>query len=191
MSKTTETATETAVREITVITTSGEKKVIATNATKYSELKVELTKAGYSLTNMKVVEGTNKTTLQHPDAMLPGGNFKVFLLPVKSKSGATSSKSATKKAAPKKAAKKAAVKEVPAKKATTKKVAEKFVDINLVVTKKAIVKEATIKKSKAVVKSKEEPTTKTPVVETLIESSTDLANQAKSLAQGFPDVKSY
>ena len=37
---------------------------------------------------MKVVIGSTKQTLEHPDAALPEGDFELFLMPVKSKSGA-------------------------------------------------------------------------------------------------------
>jgi len=102
-------------RKITVITSVGEKKTITTDVTVWSHLRNVLSQNGYSLSNMKALEGVKKGTLEHDDAILPVGDFKLYLMPVKSKSGAKAAKPATKgiKAAAKKVAAKVAK---PAKK---------------------------------------------------------------------------
>jgi hypothetical protein len=84
-------------RVITVVTTRGEKKRIPFSGTSWSELRSLLTKggldvtgqrfSGYSLDNMKCVEGVNKTTLEHDQARVPDGSFNLFMMPYKSKSG--------------------------------------------------------------------------------------------------------
>ena len=51
----------------------------------YGELKKELSNVKWS--GMRVVERTNKTTLQHSDAVLPATDFVLFLVPEKVKSG--------------------------------------------------------------------------------------------------------
>lgn len=96
----TTTATATGPRVITVVTTLGEKKKIPFEGNKWSDLERLLTNggkdvegksfSGYSLSNMKAVEGVKRNTLEHPDAVVPEGNFNLFLLPYKSKSGAMS-----------------------------------------------------------------------------------------------------
>jgi hypothetical protein len=156
----TETKTAVGTRSVTVITTVGERKVIETAATTWKELEREV-KQTHSLSNMKVVEGVRRTTLEHPDAVLPDGNFKLYLLPVKSKSGAKAAAPKKKAVAKKAVAKKAA----PVKKATTKKAATK-----------APAKAKVIKAVKVA----------EPVVE---QSPEELKSEIKSLASGFADVK--
>jgi hypothetical protein len=51
----------------------------------YGELKKELNNIKWS--GMRVVERTNKTTLQHSDAVLPATDFVLFLVPEKVKAG--------------------------------------------------------------------------------------------------------
>ena len=46
-----------------------------------------LSAEGYDLDNLKPTENINKTTLEHIDAVLPDGDFRVFLRPSKTKSG--------------------------------------------------------------------------------------------------------
>jgi hypothetical protein len=84
-------------RFITVVTTRGEKRRIPFEGNSWKDLKDLLQGGGkdvdgnsftrYDLSNMKCVEGINKTTLEHPDAKVPEGNFNLFLMPYKSKSG--------------------------------------------------------------------------------------------------------
>jgi len=56
----------------------------------YGELKKELN--GVKWSGMRVVERTNKTTLQHSDAVLPATDFVLFLVPEKVKAGLGSKK---------------------------------------------------------------------------------------------------
>lgn len=91
---------ETSVRKITIVTTRGEKVKIAFEGNDWKSLKALLEKGGkdvdgksffsYSLSNMKCVESVNRTTLEHPQAVIPAGDFNLFLMPYKSKSGAMS-----------------------------------------------------------------------------------------------------
>lgn len=119
----TQTATQT--REVTVVSTRGERKIISTSATKWLELKKQVEDAGYNLNNSKCMESIRKNTLESKDALLPEGNFHLFIMPYKSKSGAGKKPAKkAKKAAPKKAAKKVIVKKA-VKKVVTKKVAPK------------------------------------------------------------------
>ena len=46
-----------------------------------------LSNEGYDLENLKPTENINKTTLEHIDAVLPVGDFRLFLRPSKTKSG--------------------------------------------------------------------------------------------------------
>jgi len=61
----------------------------------YGELKKELTNVKWS--GMRVVERTNKTTLQHTDAVLPATDFVLFLVPEKVKAGLGNKKNGLKK----------------------------------------------------------------------------------------------
>ena len=56
-----------------------------TNATTFGELKREMKQVKWS--GMRVVERSTKTTLQMDDAVLPQGDFVLFLVPEKVKSG--------------------------------------------------------------------------------------------------------
>jgi hypothetical protein len=60
-----------------------------TNARTFGELKAELTDIKWS--GMRVVEKTNKTTLQMDESILPAGDFILFVVPEKVKSGAVES----------------------------------------------------------------------------------------------------
>lgn len=103
----------TGTRMMSVITSRGEAKklAVAPGITTWKQLQVILTQAGYVLSNMKVVESIGKATLEHPEAVIPSISFRLYIMPMESKSGAA-------KAA------KAAKKEVVAKKATTKSTKE-------------------------------------------------------------------
>jgi hypothetical protein len=78
-------------RKIDVITT-GQSGIIPvyTGASKWSELKTALTKAGVNYNGMKSVVGQTRVTLEHPDATLPEGEFELFLMPEKSNKGGLS-----------------------------------------------------------------------------------------------------
>lgn len=54
---------------------------------KWSQLEELLMIEGFDLENLKPTENVNKTTLEHPDAALPTGDFRLFLRPSKTKSG--------------------------------------------------------------------------------------------------------
>lgn len=84
----TQTVNPNAPRTITIITTRGEKtKIENFTGTKWKELQKKVEGEGFDLSSMKAVEGVNKHTLEHEDAVLPQGNFNLFLMPYKSKAG--------------------------------------------------------------------------------------------------------
>lgn len=87
-SGTTATATVTS-RTVTVVSTVGnsKKKIEVPTGIKWAELKSILGNQGYTLENMKAVEGAKKVTFEHNEAELPEGDFFLFLMPLKSKSG--------------------------------------------------------------------------------------------------------
>lgn len=74
-------------RIITVVSTRGENKKIPFDGNKWADLKTVLQNEGYELNNMKCVESIKKTTLEHPEAIVPDGNFRLFMMPMESKSG--------------------------------------------------------------------------------------------------------
>ena len=55
--------------------------------TTWGGLRSLLSNEGYDLENLKPTENINKTTLEHIDAVLPTGDFRLFLRPSKTKSG--------------------------------------------------------------------------------------------------------
>lgn len=74
-------------RVITVISTKGGRiEKFTTNVSTWGDLKM-LIQDNYDLNNLKAVENINKTTLEHIDAALPEGDFRLFLRPSKTKSG--------------------------------------------------------------------------------------------------------
>lgn len=73
-------------RTITVFTSKGGKQKIETEVKTWGELK-PLVEEYYDLDNLSPTENVNKTTLNHKDAVLPEGNFVLFLRPIKTKSG--------------------------------------------------------------------------------------------------------
>lgn len=76
------------MKKVTVYTSNlGNGKTIETSATTFGALQTDLNSAGVSVENMRAVIGETKVTLEHPDAALPEGDFKIFLLPIKTKSG--------------------------------------------------------------------------------------------------------
>lgn len=77
------------MREVIVISTRGEDPIrIQTAVTKWKDLADLISSSGnYDMSNLKAVESVGKTTLEHPGASLPEGDFRVFLRPVKVKSG--------------------------------------------------------------------------------------------------------
>ena len=76
-------------RKVTVVSTKTNKIMnYETEATTWGEL-VETIQKDFDLSNLKANENINKTTLEHIDAKLPEGPFRVFLRPTKTKSGNT------------------------------------------------------------------------------------------------------
>lgn len=74
-------------RKVTIVSTKNNKvKFYETAATTWGELNAEINR-DFDLSNLKATENVNKTTLEHVDAVLPEGEFRVFLRPVKTKSG--------------------------------------------------------------------------------------------------------
>lgn len=63
-------------------------QVIESDAPMWGELKRELSRRNISLSNMKAVIGENQLTVESDEAMLPDGDFTLFLMNVKTKSGA-------------------------------------------------------------------------------------------------------
>lgn len=77
------------VRKIRVISTRGESKNIETNVTTLGELKPLLTGINIDYDGLKMVVGETRNELTADVAILPEGDFKLFLMPNKTKSGAT------------------------------------------------------------------------------------------------------
>lgn len=74
-------------RTITVVATKGGRiDKVTTDVVTWGDLKA-LIQDKYDLSNLKAVENVNKTTLEHIDAVLPSGNFRLFLRASKTKSG--------------------------------------------------------------------------------------------------------
>ena len=76
--------------KITIFSTKGsQKKEHETNATTWGELKREISLL-YDMSNLQATENVNRTDLVSDTAVLPKGDFTLFLRPVKTKSGAYS-----------------------------------------------------------------------------------------------------
>ena len=76
-------------RKVTVVSTKTNViKNYETEATTWGEL-VETIQRDFDLSKLKANENINKTTLEHTDAKLPEGPFRVFLRPTKTRSGNT------------------------------------------------------------------------------------------------------
>lgn len=76
-------------RIITVFSTKGQKKAkIETNVTTWGELSPLVKNEGYDLDNLHATENINKSDLVNTQAVLPEGDFTIFLRPKKTKSGA-------------------------------------------------------------------------------------------------------
>jgi len=73
-------------RTVTLYSTKGGKQKVETDAKTWGELK-PLVEEHYDLKNLQPTENVNKTTLTHQDAVLPEGDFIIFLRPVKPKGG--------------------------------------------------------------------------------------------------------
>lgn len=79
-------------RKITIVSTKNNQvKNYESDVTTWGDLNALIT-GDFDLSNLKATENINKTTLEHVDAVLPTGDFRVFLRPVKTKSGQDFSK---------------------------------------------------------------------------------------------------
>lgn len=73
--------------KVTIFSTKGlDKKVIETSATTWGELKEEVSEF-YDMDNLQATENVNRTDLVHDTAVLPTSDFRLFLRPIKTKSG--------------------------------------------------------------------------------------------------------
>lgn len=72
---------------IVVSTKDNDRKEIMTDATTWSELKAQIEASGLSVGDMKATVRDTKATLEHNQAVLPTGEFTLFLTPGKVKSG--------------------------------------------------------------------------------------------------------
>lgn len=76
-------------RKITAFSTRGKQKsTFDSDAKTWGELKSTLENEGFDLGNLAATESINRTDLAHKDAVLPEGDFTIFLRPTKTKSGA-------------------------------------------------------------------------------------------------------
>ena len=76
------------MKTIRIVSTAGNgTKSIESGATTWKDLKKEISK-DYPVGSMKAVIGETKNTLENEGAQLPVTDFTLFLLPVKTKSGA-------------------------------------------------------------------------------------------------------
>lgn len=82
------------MRNVTVFTTVGKQggEVFSTEAVTWGQLKREINTKNISLSNMKAVIGETQVTLESEEAQLLDGDFTIFLMPVKTKSGGLSRK---------------------------------------------------------------------------------------------------
>lgn len=73
--------------KVTIFSTKGlDKKVIETSATTWGELREEVSEF-YDMDNLQATENVNRTDLVHDTAILPTSDFRLFLRPIKTKSG--------------------------------------------------------------------------------------------------------
>ena len=75
------------MRQIKIYTTVGTGGTIDTNVRTLRELKPLLMEQGINFDNMKLVVGETKAELSLDEALLPESNFKIYLMPAKTKSG--------------------------------------------------------------------------------------------------------
>lgn len=76
-------------REITIYATrGGQMKKIMTNVTTWGELQPLVRREGFDLSSLLAAENINKSDLVNDLAVLPTGNFRLFLRPKQTKSGA-------------------------------------------------------------------------------------------------------
>jgi hypothetical protein len=76
------------IKEIIINQTSGAPALVVTTiAQTWEELKTELIQQNVNLSNVKAIIGETRVTLESNSAILPEGNFNLYLLPKKTKSG--------------------------------------------------------------------------------------------------------
>lgn len=76
-----------ATRKIKVLSTVGVSGTIETNVTSLGELKPLLRQREINISGMKMMVGETRNELNLDDAVLPEGDFKLYLMPAKTKSG--------------------------------------------------------------------------------------------------------
>lgn len=77
------------MRKIIVYSTKGKSGSFESDAKTWGEIQSNVKGIVGSLDNLIATENVNKTNLGHQDSVLPEGDFKIFLRPSKTKSGAT------------------------------------------------------------------------------------------------------
>jgi len=77
------------IRAIKVLSTVGESGTIDTNITTFGELKPLLSDRGINYSGMKAMVGETRNELAVDEAVLPEGDFKLYLMPAKTKSGSS------------------------------------------------------------------------------------------------------
>ena len=74
-------------RKIKIYTTNGMPGTIETNVSTLGELKPILRQREVNYDGMKLLVGETKNELSEDEAILPEGDFKLYLMPAKTKSG--------------------------------------------------------------------------------------------------------
>lgn len=79
------------MRKVLVFSTkSNTTTSVETSATNWGELSTYLASKGlFNPSGMKAIETVTKATLEHKEAILPDGDFKLVLIPTKNESGVT------------------------------------------------------------------------------------------------------
>lgn len=75
------------IRTVKVYSTVGASGAIETNVTTLGELKPLLAQKGIDYSGMKMLVGETRNELSVDEATLPEGDFKLYLMPKKTKSG--------------------------------------------------------------------------------------------------------
>ena len=77
------------MRKIIVYSTKGKSGSFESDAKTWGGIQSDVKRIVGDLDNLIATENVNKTNLGHQDSVLPEGDFKIFLRPSKTKSGAT------------------------------------------------------------------------------------------------------
>lgn len=75
------------IRKIKIYTTNGMPGTIDTNATTLAGIKPLLKERNINFEGMKMLVGETKNELSMDESVLPEGDFKLYLMPAKTKSG--------------------------------------------------------------------------------------------------------